>query len=157
MCRFLDGMGLSRFWFYLTCFGRVQGLLPLAPAPFARLGHTLLDQVVRFCNTSRLRFCNVLRTRDCVPVHFYLWDGAYQYRALAGATASGACTLCQAGAYQTGSGRPLLQYIVTRDVSRSGRRASESIYASFACAGAVTAGACSLCQPGSYQTGAGRP
>ena len=36
--------------FYLTLAGRVQGLQLSAIAPFARLGHTRLDQVVRCSN-----------------------------------------------------------------------------------------------------------
>ena len=47
---FGGGSRLSEIGFHLSRVGRVQGLLPLANAPSARLGHTRPDQVVRYCH-----------------------------------------------------------------------------------------------------------
>ena len=47
---FRGGSWLSEIGFHLSRVGRVQGLLPLANAPSARLGHTRLDQVIRYRN-----------------------------------------------------------------------------------------------------------
>jgi hypothetical protein len=129
MCRFLDEMGLSRFWFYLSCFGRVQGLLPLAPAPSARLGHSRLDQVVcyrRYTQDEGLCPCAVFLMEWGLSVSGVCRGYCFWHmHPLPGWVIPDWIRSSVSAIYR--DQRCVLQYIVTRDVARSGRRAGESM------------------------------
>ena len=100
----------------------------------------------------------------CDPMGGSVWRDCVSrvpaWRACAGATASGECTLCQAGSYQTGSGQLLLQYILLLHpcvfLWMGWFLSGFGFTCMFrTCAGATALGTCTLCQAGTYQTGSG--